>query len=112
MGKLDPLAGTSENHSGLANHVAAPQRRKTDIALPPRPHVAVPGAHALFPKQDIPPLGGGRPKHERGARWRVTLVAVMHLEDLDVELGPQSLRDALGKDREQVDAKAHIAGLD
>ena len=39
-------------------------------------------------------------------------MAVVHLQDLDVELRAERLRHALGEEREQVDAKAHIAGLD
>ena len=39
-------------------------------------------------------------------------MAVVHLKDLDVELGSKRLGDARGQQREQVDAEAHIAGLD
>ena len=41
----------------------------------------------------------------------IDLVAVMHLHNLDVELGTERRRRLLHEAGEQVDAKAHIAGL-
>ena len=39
-------------------------------------------------------------------------MAVVHLQDLDVEFRAERCARPLGEKREQVDAKAHIAGLD
>ncbi len=58
------------------------------------------------------PLGGGGGEHQRGAGWRVDLVAVVHLDDLDVEVLVQRLGDAAGERHQQVHAEAHVAGLD
>ena len=41
MGKLDALAGASEDHPMLAHDVAATQRGKADISLAPRPDIAI-----------------------------------------------------------------------
>ena len=48
---------------------------------------------------DAAPLGGGCAEHQRGARRRVDLIAVMHLDDLDVEVLVQRLGDAAGERR-------------
>src|SRR5690242_5934317 len=112
MGELDPLARTGEDHPMLADDVAAAQRREADIALPSWTNVTVARAYALVPKRHVPASRGGGTEHERRARRRVTLVAVVHLQDLDVELRAERLCHALGEKREQVDAKTHIPGLD
>ena len=91
MGKLDALAGAGEDHPVLADHVAAAERRKADIALAPRADIAVAGPHAALGKRDASRLGRGAAEQKRGARRRVALVAVMHLEDLDVEFGAERL---------------------
>ena len=86
MGKLDPLARPGENHPMLANHVAAAERREADIAFAPRPDIAVAGPHAALGKRDASRLGRGLAEQERSARRRIALVAVVHLQNLDVEL--------------------------
>ena len=98
MSKLDPLAGTGEDHPVLADHVAAAERSKADIALAPRTDIAVAGAYAVLGKRHLASLGGGGTEHQRRARRRVTLVTVVHLEDLDVEFGPERLRRRAGQE--------------
>ena len=39
-------------------------------------------------------------------------MAVVHLQNLDVEFGPKRLGHLLGEARQQIHAEAHIAGLD
>ena len=51
-------------------------------------------------------------QHQRGAGRRVDLLVVVHFEDLDVELVIEGLRHALDQRGQQVDAHAHVAGLD
>ena len=59
------------------------------------------------------PARGGLAEQQRGARGRIDLVAVVHLQDLDVEiLRPERLRGLLDQHGEQIDAEAHIAGFD
>src|SRR4029078_2878601 len=100
MGELDTLARNGEDHPMLADDVAAAQRGKADIALPSWTDVTVARAYALSPKRHVPAARGGGTEHERGARTRVTLMAVVHLQDLDVELRAERLSHALGEKRE------------
>ena len=58
------------------------------------------------------PSAAARPSSSAVPGGRVHLVAVMHLEDLDVEIGVERLRRLAHQDREEVDAEAHVAGLD
>ena len=48
-------------------------------------------------------------EQERRARGRVDLHPMMHLDDLDIEIGSERRRRAPGQRREQVDAEAHVA---
>ena len=57
------------------------------------------------------PAAAASPSRKRGARRRVDLGLVMHLDDFDIETFVQRLRDALDQRGQQVDAEAHIAGL-
>jgi hypothetical protein len=61
---------------------------------------------------DISALRRGTPQHQRGAGRRINLPAVMHLQDLDVELLIERLRDALDQSGKQIHSHAHVAGLD
>ena len=58
---------------------------------------------------DAAALGRRLAEHQRSARRRVDLVAVVHLEDLDVEVGIERLGDLARHRRQQVDAEAHVA---
>ena len=51
-------------------------------------------------------------EHQRGAGWRVDLVLVVHFEHLDVEVGVERCGDLARQCDQQVDAEAHVAGLD
>ena len=63
MGKLDALAGAGEDHPMLADHVAAAERRKADIALAPRSGLAVADMHAALGERNVARLGGGFAQH-------------------------------------------------
>src|SRR5262245_53213394 len=112
MGKLDALAGAGEDHPVLADHVAAAERGKADIAFAPRPDIAVASPHAALVKGDAPRLGQGAAEQKRRPRRRIALVAMMHLQDLDIEFGPERRGHARGKNGKEVHAPAHIARLD
>ena len=78
-----------------------------------RAGVAVADAHVVAGKRDAAPGGGGLAEQQRRARRRVDLVPVVHFEDLDVEIvGVERARRLLHQHRQQIDAEAHIAGLD
>ena len=84
------------------------------IAPPGRTPVWPSRVRTLFSRKIDAASGGRRlAEQQRRAGRRVDLVAVMHLEDLDVEVArverPRRLFD---QDRQQVDAEAHIARLD
>ena len=58
------------------------------------------------------PSAAALPQHQRRAGRRIDLVAVMHLQDLDVEVGIERLRHLARERGQQVDAEAHVAGRD
>ena len=98
----------------VADHRAAAQRGEADRCRRCRAPVWPSRTRTLFSrKPDAAAARGGLAEQQRGAGGRIDLVAVVHLEDLDVEiLGLERLRRLLDQDGEQVDAEAHIAGFD
>ena len=110
--ELDPLAVRCEDHGVLADDAAAAQGGKADVAAPARAGVAVAHAHADVVELDAAALGGGLAEHQRRAGRGIDLVPVVHLEDLDVEVGVERFGDLAREGRQQVDAEAHVAGLD
>src|SRR4029079_6922806 len=111
MRKLDALAGAGKDHAVLADHVAAAQRGKADIALAPWTDIAVAHLDAALLQRHLAASRRRAAEHERGARGGVALMAVMHLQDLDIEFRAKRAGDLSGQDGEQIDALAHIAGL-
>src|SRR5579875_809123 len=102
MDQFEPLAVAGEDDVVVANRIAAAQRRKADIAFAARAGNAVAGALRHLFEDDAAAEGERRPR--RG----VDLAAVMHLEDLDVPIGPEPTRHLLDDDQQHVHAKAHI----
>ena len=84
-----PLAGPGEDDLVLADHVAAAQAGEADGALGPRAGDAVAAALGGVREVDPPPRRRRLAEHQRGARGRVDLGAVVHLDDLDVVLRPE-----------------------
>ena len=97
MRKLDTLARPGKDHPMLADHVAAAERGKADIAFPAWAGIAVAAAHTTFGERYFARFGGGAAQHERSAGRRVALVPVVHLQDLDVEFGPEGAGDLSGE---------------
>ena len=91
---------------------AAAQRRKADVAGAARAGLAVAAARRALVEIDAAALRRRAAEHQRGAGRRVDLLVVVHLEDLDVEVLVERLRHALDQRRQQIDAQAHVAGLD
>src|SRR3954447_20049861 len=58
------------------------------------------------------PFGGRLPQEQCGARGRVDLIAVMHLQDLDIPIGSEPRRRLLDKLTEEVDAERRIRRMD
>ena len=93
MRKLDTFARPGKDHPMLADHVAAAERGKADIAFPAWAGIAVAAVHATFGERYFARFGGGAAQHERRAGRRVALVPVVHLQNLDVEFGPEGAGD-------------------
>ena len=96
----------------LADHRAAAQRREADVAALARAGMAVADPDRMVGEVDAAAFRRRLAEQQRRARRRVDLVAVVHLEDLDVEIGVERLRRLAHQGGEQIDAEAHIAGLD
>ena len=123
-----PRANTDLSLATCASSMRSPAPAKITLCspttLPPRsvakpmsprlrgPGDAVASLDGALREIDRAPFGGGGPEHQRGAGRRIDLVAVVHLDDLDVEVLIQRLGDASRQRHEQVDAEAHVAGLD
>ena len=104
-------AGPGEDHAVLADHGAAAQAGKADVAGLARAGLAIAAARRMRREIDAAAFRRRAAEHQRGAGRRVDLLVVMHLEDLDVEAVIERLRHALGQRRQQIDAEAHVAGL-
>ena len=102
---------TEEGHAVLAGHGAAAQGGKADVARLARAGDAVAAAIRMLIERDAAAGGGGLAQHQRSARGRIDLHAVMGFDDLDVEALVECLGDALDHRGEQIDAQAHIARL-
>src|SRR5258708_33107493 len=100
--QLDALGGPREHHGVPARDVAATQCCKPDVARPARPGVAV--AHALALGGELDPAAARRSlaQRQRGSRGGVDLVAVVHLQHLDVEVLAQHARRLLDQARQQI----------
>ena len=104
-----PLALAGEDDAVIADDRAAAQRGEADVALAARAGQAVAAARRMVFERNASRRGRRFAKQERCARGRVDLHPMMHLDDLDVEIGPQRQRRAPGQRRKQVDAEAHVA---
>ena len=58
-----------------------------------RAGVTVAPAFALRLEVDLAAFCGGLAEQQRGAGWRIDLLVVMHLDDLDIELVAERRRD-------------------
>ncbi|AEM42165.1 predicted signal transduction protein containing a membrane domain protein [Ketogulonicigenium vulgare WSH-001] len=110
MAQDDPLAIGGKNHVMLAHDIAPAHGRKADMA--PLARASDPIAAPVRDRVQIHAAPRRRrfAQHQGGARWRVDLVAVMRLDDLDVEIGIQRGGDLLGQLDQQVHPKAGISG--
>ena len=66
---------------------------KADIALAARADIAVADPHAALLERDGAARAAASAEQKGRAGGRVALVAVMHLEDLDIEFGAERLGD-------------------
>ena len=78
----------------------------------PRTGVAVTRPHGGGAKLDGAAGSDGIAEKERGTARSIDLVAVMHFQDLDVELLAEGRSDAADQGSEKIDADAHIARPD
>ena len=108
---LNPLALAGKDHQMIARNRSAAQAGKAD-----RPFGACAGQpgtvrHARFGKGDTAPGGGGVAEQQGGARGGVDLVAMVHLGDFNVPIGPQPRRRFAHQFGEQGDTERDIARL-
>ena len=111
VGEHDTFARTRQDHFVFADHRAAAQAGETDGAGRPRPGVSVAAADRVIGERDAAPVRCGFAQQQGRARRRIDLLAVMHFDDLDIEIG-QGFRRALHQGGEQRHAQAHVAGFD
>ena len=83
--ELDALGGAGKDHAVFADHAAAAQIRKTDIAGMARAGIAVAAAHRILVEIDAAAFRRRAAKHQCRAGRRVDLLVVMHFENFDVE---------------------------
>ncbi len=74
------------------------------------PVIAVPRVDRVLGERASRAGGRGLAEAQRGARRRVDLVLVVHLDDLDVERRPERARRLLDERQQHVDADAHVRG--
>src|SRR4029077_2404942 len=110
MDQLDPFTVGGKNDRVVTDDAATAQDQKTDIAAPALAGVAVARARTDLLKLDFAALGSGAAQHQGRTRRRVDLVAMMHLEHLDIEVGVERLGDLAHQGAHEVDAEAHVAG--
>ncbi|SPU65128.1 Uncharacterised protein [Brucella melitensis] len=111
--KYDTLARVCQNHRMVANDGTAAQRGKADGAGFARASIAITHAHAVIRQRNVASARCRFTKQQRRAGWRINLVPVVHFQNFYVEIfRPKSLCRLLHEHGEEIDAEAHIAGLD
>ena len=88
-----------------------PRRVAADVALAARPDGTVADANSVVRQRYVAARRRRLAEHQRRPGGRVDLVAMVHLDDLDVEVRVERLRHAPRQRGEQIDAEAHVAGL-
>ena len=97
----------------LCSPTTEPPRRLANPILPrARAGDAVASAFGVLFKADAAALRRRLTEQQCRAGGRVDLVAMMHLDDFDIPAIVERLRRLPDKRRQQIDAEAHIAGLD
>ena len=87
--------------------------RKADVAAAARTGDAVANPDRVLRQIDRrAPRRRPRPSISAVPDGASTLSPVVHFDDLDIEVLVQRLGDAAGDGDQQVDAEAHVAGLD
>ena len=87
----------------LCSPTTVPPRkaRKADVAGFARADMAVARTRRMLVEIDAAALRRRLPEQQRGAGWRVDLLVVVHLDNLDVERLIERRRHALGQRRQQ-----------
>ena len=111
--ELDALGGAGKNHAVFADDSC----RRARAANPISPALRAP----VWPSRllteflvelDATAFRRRTTEQQCRAGRRIDFLVVMHFQDFDVERIIERLGHALGERREQIDAEAHIAGLD
>jgi hypothetical protein len=111
VAELEPLALAGEDHLMVAGDAAAAQRREADPARAARAGdaVAAPLAHVV--EGDAAAFRRRGAEQQGGAGRRVDLVAMVHLDDLDVPILAEPRRRLAHEEGEQVYAERHVGAL-
>src|SRR5258706_525723 len=109
---LDALAGAGEKDGVVADRIAAARDREAD-----RPRLALAGhavarEHRVLLERGAARACGDLAQLERGARRRVDLHLVVHLEDFRVVIGAERLRRHRHQLHHHVHAHAHVGRHD
>ena len=91
MGELNAFVVGGKHNRMVANNIAASEHRKSDITSFPLPGEAIPAPVRDFAQIDTPPFGRGLPKCQCGARRCIYFVAVMHLDNFNIEIRVENL---------------------
>ena len=108
----DPLAVPGEDDAVIADDRAAAQAGEADVALAPCAGHPVAAPRGVGFQRDAATGGGRLAQHQGGARGRVDLHPMVHLDDFNVEFIAERGGGATRERRQEVDAEAHIAGAD
>lgn len=107
----DAFAVSGKQHVMFPNDIPAANGGKADAAAFTRTGDAVAARDFGGIEIDPPPCGSGLAQHQRRAGGGIDLHAVMRLDDFYIPVCIQRCGDFLCQTGQQVDAKAHIAGL-
>ena len=107
----DAFAVGGKQHVMFPNDIAAANGRKADAAACTRSGDAVAARDFGSIEIDPPARGSCLTQHQCGAGWGIDLHAVVGFDDFNIPIGIQRCGDFLRQTRQQVDAKAHVAGL-
>ena len=111
MRELHALDVAGEHHGVIADDRSAAERVDRDLAGRTLPRLAVASVDRLPVEVYAASRGDGLREHQRGARRRVLLVAVVHLRHLDVVFRTEHLRGLADKLEEEVDAERVVPAL-
>ena len=111
MRELDTLYIARKHDRVIAHNGSAAKRMDSDLTARPLADLALPPVDCRLVKVSATACRGGLRKHERRSRWRILLVAVVHLRHLDVVFRAKDFRGLPDELEKEVHAKRVVAAL-